>query len=1129
MPLHELYSAFCANTFLILQTKPTKMYLQFCAHPCTPTSSNLKFSTSFFSFLLLILCSFLPFDLIAQGTWTPTAPIAPPNGGFKIDGQVKANISFPGGDWIAGITGTGGFVLQPAGTATTTYIPVSGIQAKLIRDDYNSNTDLVFSGSAFADDPGTWKWTAGKAANKCDINNGMYLVTTDNNNNKWIIMGGDRYVTTGTSYIDFEFYQGILARTSGGTFTSLTASGGVFTNTGGRTEGDFVLSMEYTNGGALATVHYYRWELPSGSTAYRYVEHTIPSNSITGAALAYGATNSTTVDVPYGAFGATSYIPYSFVEAAVNIDELIHETNPCSSLSINTLFIKTKASDTYSAALKDFVEPQPVSFTFGSGGISYPAGPFCATGTISPTVSGTGTFSSNPATGISWVSTSTGEINLAASQPGTYTITFTYNAGGGCTLPASQQITIKGLPSASISGTNAVCKDASAPQIKFTGSGGTGPYSFGYTLNSGSGAGGVVTLTTAAGTESVTVQASTATAGTFTYTLSRVSDAYCSNNASGTAIVTVRPLPTASIGGSANVCVGAPSQSISFNYTGSGGTPLYSFGYTLDQGSGAGGVVTSTTTGSDVTTSVTQATTSAGTFTYTLTRVADQYCSNTASGNAIIKVYALPTVSINSNVASACVGGTPPVMSLTASGGVGPYTITYNINNGGTLTTVTNNAGVASLNVLTTTAGTFTYTLQSVQSSLGLCTGASTASATVVINSLPAASISGGTSVCKNVSAPSITFTGSYGIAPYTFFYKINNGTTTSVTTTSGNSVSVLAPTSSAGTFTYTLISVQDASSTQCSKAATESQTVIVNDLPTANAGSVDAQCYLASGNSITLNGAVQYGDAHWSVYSNPSSLAYSLANANSAVTAATVTGTSSGNSITFLLTSQSNTGCGTATSTVTLSINAVEGAPSVTYVAPTCDATTFTVTVNTPSSGTVYTIKDKNGNNISGVKVGSETLVAGVYTATSNSSFSFYNIPAGSGYRVTGTIGTCVSAPQSCGAPSGGSVINRVNTPDYVTTQDIILPDSKPRILAYPNPYNDKIRFVITTPEAGKGSLELYNLLGQKIRTVYQGYFNEGTQTFEVSIPVQQRSTLIYIVSLNGRQVSGKLLNGSR
>ncbi|WP_396155567.1 PKD domain-containing protein, partial [Flavobacterium macrobrachii] len=76
----------------------------------------------------------------------------------------------------------------------------------------------------------------------------------------------------------------------------------------------------------------------------------------------------------------------------------------------------------------------------------------------------------------------------------------------------------------------------------------------------------------------------------------------------------------------------------------------------------------------------------------------------------------------------------------------------------------------------------------------------------------PAATITGGTTVCQNAASPLITFTGSDGTAPYTFTYKINNGPDLTVATTSGNTVTVSVPTGIAGTFTYSLVSVEDSS-----------------------------------------------------------------------------------------------------------------------------------------------------------------------------------------------------------------------------------------------------------------------------------------------------------------------------
>ena len=79
--------------------------------------------------------------------------------------------------------------------------------------------------------------------------------------------------------------------------------------------------------------------------------------------------------------------------------------------------------------------------------------------------------------------------------------------------------------------------------------------------------------------------------------------------------------------------------------------------------------------------------------------------------------------------------------------------------------------------------------------------------------------------------------------------------------------------------------------------------------------------------------------------------------------------------------------------------------------------------------------------------------------------------------------------------------------------------------VKAYPNPYQDKVRFEINSPEAGQGSLEVFNVLGQKVKTVYQGHIINGMQSFELNLPEVLRSTLIYRFTVNGKQITGKLI----
>jgi hypothetical protein len=87
--------------------------------------------------------------------------------------------------------------------------------------------------------------------------------------------------------------------------------------------------------------------------------------------------------------------------------------------------------------------------------------------------------------------------------------------------------------------------------------------------------------------------------------------------------------------------------------------------------------------------------------------------------------------------------------------------------------------------------------------------------------------ISSTSSVCQNSAGPTITFTGSGGTAPYTFTYIAPDGGQQTISTTSGSSVTLVAPTSIAGTRTYSLVSVEDNTNTQVNVGGSVSFTVL--------------------------------------------------------------------------------------------------------------------------------------------------------------------------------------------------------------------------------------------------------------------------------------------------------------
>lgn len=440
------------------------------------------------------------------------------------------------------------------------------------------------------------------------------------------------------------------------------------------------------------------------------------------------------------------------------------------------------------------------------------------------------TINGGPPQTVTTVSGNSVTVSVPTNTVGTFVydlVSVQNGAVSPCTnlQTGSATVTVNPLPTASIAGTIEVCRNAPAPDITFTGAAGTAPYTFTYTINGGP------NQTVVSVGNTATVPVSTAAAGTFVYTLISVQDAsttLCSQAQSGSATVTVNPLPTASIAGTIAVCVNAAPPDITF--TGAGSTAPYTFTYTINGGPNQ----TVVSAGNTATVSV--PTTVAGTFVYTLISVQDAsttLCSQLQSSSATVTVNPLPTANIAGTIA-VCVNAVSPDITFTGAAGTAPYTFTYTIN-AGPNQTVVSVGNTATVSVPTVTAGTFTYTLISVQdASTTLCSQAQTGNAVVTVNPLPTASISGDIELCRNDPAPDITFTGGAGTAPYTFTYNINGGPNQTVVSV-GNTATVVAPTGTAGTFVYTLISVQDASATLCSQAQTGTATVIVNPLPVSN------------------------------------------------------------------------------------------------------------------------------------------------------------------------------------------------------------------------------------------------------------------------------------------------------
>ena len=156
------------------------------------------------------------------------------------------------------------------------------------------------------------------------------------------------------------------------------------------------------------------------------------------------------------------------------------------------------------------------------------------------------TFTYNINGGTNRTVTSTGNT-ATVTAPTTAVGNFVYNlvnvadVNCGQAQAGAATVTVRPLPIATIAGTTAVCNFSNSPQITFTGSAGTAPYTFTYNINGGSNRTIITNATTA------TVTAPSNTTGTFVYTLVSVTDAFATQAQTGNATVTINPLPVINI------------------------------------------------------------------------------------------------------------------------------------------------------------------------------------------------------------------------------------------------------------------------------------------------------------------------------------------------------------------------------------------------------------------------------------------------------------------------------------------------------------------------------------------------------------------------------------------------------
>jgi hypothetical protein len=150
---------------------------------------------------------------------------------------------------------------------------------------------------------------------------------------------------SGTTNMDFEFNENKCEIDNGTpTADSKCSANGI---TPLREEGDLLITYDLSKGGTVPSLSLRRWD----GTVWG------PAGTLAGSTDAAGSINTSPIEAE-GGLGP--YGPRTFGEAQINLEAIF---DPAKCESFGSAYLKSRSSDSFTAAMKDFIAPRPVNLT----------------------------------------------------------------------------------------------------------------------------------------------------------------------------------------------------------------------------------------------------------------------------------------------------------------------------------------------------------------------------------------------------------------------------------------------------------------------------------------------------------------------------------------------------------------------------------------------------------------------------------------------------------------------------------------------------------------------------------------------------------------------------------------------
>jgi hypothetical protein len=272
---------------------------------------------------------------------------------FAATGTTQSCSSPLAGSTFAG--GDGNLLTSPTTFGTTDWQNVTGLHAGF--DNASGTGDNSFGQGTKEDNAAVTTVSGSIPPNKSDLTRFYESSEVGTNGHNFLYLGWERSNVLGTANMDFEINQALTP-----------GLGSPGPHTINRTAGDLLVTYDFTNGGGKPTLGLLTW-VTSGSTSQCFSSNNLPcwGNHVTlNGTDSIGAVNNLdAVTDPLFPTSANYINPVpalQFGETAIDLTAAgVFPAGTCE--AFGSTFLKSRASTSFTAEVKDFIAPVPVNIS----------------------------------------------------------------------------------------------------------------------------------------------------------------------------------------------------------------------------------------------------------------------------------------------------------------------------------------------------------------------------------------------------------------------------------------------------------------------------------------------------------------------------------------------------------------------------------------------------------------------------------------------------------------------------------------------------------------------------------------------------------------------------------------------